>query len=57
MNFDFTDKTQESIAAAIQLAKDYSHAQGMSMFRLYSVSRDSPVSFSPPRPYRCSSPK
>jgi len=28
MNFDFTDKTQESLAAAIQLAKDYSHAQG-----------------------------
>lgn len=41
MNFEFTDKTQESIAAAIQLAKDYSHAQGMSTFRLYSVSRGS----------------
>lgn len=27
-NFDFTDKTQESIAAAIQLAKDYANAQG-----------------------------
>ena len=28
-NFDFTDKTQESLAAAIQLAKDYSNAQGI----------------------------
>ncbi|KAG1749992.1 P-loop containing nucleoside triphosphate hydrolase protein [Suillus paluster] len=27
MNFEFTDKTQQSIAAAIQLAKDYSNAQ------------------------------
>lgn len=27
MNFDFTDKTQQSLSAAIQLAKDYSHAQ------------------------------
>ncbi|KAG7099208.1 hypothetical protein E1B28_001075 [Marasmius oreades] len=26
-NFDFTDKTQQSIAAAIQLAKDYANAQ------------------------------
>ncbi|KAH8120313.1 P-loop containing nucleoside triphosphate hydrolase protein [Phellopilus nigrolimitatus] len=26
-NFDFTDKAQESVAAAIQLAKDYSNAQ------------------------------
>lgn len=26
-NFDYTDKTSESIAAAIQLAKDYAHAQ------------------------------
>jgi ATP-dependent chaperone ClpB len=26
-NFDFTDKTQETIAAAIQLAKDYANAQ------------------------------
>ncbi|KAG1899224.1 P-loop containing nucleoside triphosphate hydrolase protein [Suillus fuscotomentosus] len=30
MNFDFTDKTQQSLSAAIQLAKDYSHAQGIS---------------------------
>lgn len=29
MNFEFTDKTQESLAAAVQLAKDYSHAQGI----------------------------
>lgn len=27
MNFDFTDKTQQSFLAAIQLAKDYSNAQ------------------------------
>ncbi|KAG1757568.1 P-loop containing nucleoside triphosphate hydrolase protein [Suillus lakei] len=27
MSFDFTDKTQQSISAAIQLAKDYSNAQ------------------------------
>ncbi|KAF9044541.1 hypothetical protein BDZ89DRAFT_1008460 [Hymenopellis radicata] len=26
-NFDFTDKTQETLASAIQLAKDYAHAQ------------------------------
>ncbi|CDO71582.1 hypothetical protein BN946_scf184911.g52 [Trametes cinnabarina] len=26
-SFNFTDKTQESLAAAIQLAKDYAHAQ------------------------------
>ncbi|ESK88873.1 heat shock protein hsp98 [Moniliophthora roreri MCA 2997] len=26
-NFDFTDKTQQSLAAAIQLAKDYANAQ------------------------------
>ena len=28
-NFDFTDKTQESLAAAVQLAKDYANAHGM----------------------------
>jgi ATP-dependent Clp protease ATP-binding subunit ClpB len=28
-NFDFTDKAQETVAAAIQLAKDYANAQGM----------------------------
>lgn len=28
-NFDFTDKTQQTLANAIQCAKDYSHAQGM----------------------------
>jgi ATP-dependent Clp protease ATP-binding subunit ClpB len=27
VNFDFTDKTEESIAAAVQLAKDYANAQ------------------------------
>lgn len=27
-NFDFTDKTQETLAAAIQLAKDYANAHG-----------------------------
>ena len=26
-NFDFTDKTEETIAAAVQLAKDYAQAQ------------------------------
>lgn len=26
-NFDFTDKTQESLASAIQLAKDHANAQ------------------------------
>lgn len=26
---NFTDKTQESLAAAIQLAKDYANAQGV----------------------------
>ena len=28
-SLNFTDKTQESLAAAIQLAKDYANAQGM----------------------------
>jgi hypothetical protein len=28
-NFDFTDKTQETLAAAIQLAKDYANPQGV----------------------------
>jgi hypothetical protein len=28
-NFDFTDKAQESISAALQLAKDYANAQGI----------------------------
>jgi len=32
-NFDLTDKTQETLGAAIQLAKDYSNAHGMH-FRL-----------------------
>ena len=27
-NFDFTDKTQETLAAAIQLAKDHANAHG-----------------------------
>ena len=27
-NFELTDKTQETLAAAIQLAKDYSNAHG-----------------------------
>ncbi|KAJ3527722.1 hypothetical protein NM688_g8093 [Phlebia brevispora] len=26
-NFDFTDKTQETIAASVQIAKDYAHSQ------------------------------
>ena len=28
-NFDFTDKAQETLAAAIQIAKDYANSQGM----------------------------
>jgi len=28
-SFDFTDKTQETLEAAIQLAKDYANAYGM----------------------------
>lgn len=28
-NLNFTDKTQESLSAAVQLAKDYANAQGM----------------------------
>jgi ATP-dependent Clp protease ATP-binding subunit ClpB len=28
-NFDFTDKANESVVAAVQLAKDYAQAQGM----------------------------
>jgi hypothetical protein len=28
-NFDFTDKTQETLAAAIQLAKDFANAHGI----------------------------
>lgn len=27
-NMEFTDKTQQSLAEAIQLAKDYANAQG-----------------------------
>jgi ATP-dependent Clp protease ATP-binding subunit ClpB len=27
-NFDFTEKTEQSIAEAIQFAKDYANAQG-----------------------------
>lgn len=28
LSFDFTDKAQETLAAAIQIAKDYANAQG-----------------------------
>jgi len=28
-NFDFTEKTQETLVAATQLAKDYANAHGM----------------------------
>jgi hypothetical protein len=28
---EFTDKTQNTVAEAIQLAKDYAHVQGMSL--------------------------
>jgi hypothetical protein len=27
-NFDFTDKAQQTLAGALQLAKDYANAQG-----------------------------
>lgn len=29
-NMEFTDKTQQSLTDAVQLAKDYANAQGMS---------------------------
>ena len=28
MNYEFTEKTEQTIAAAIQLAKEYANAQG-----------------------------
>lgn len=28
-NMEFTDKTQQTLSEAVQLAKDYAHAQGM----------------------------
>ena len=34
-NFDFTDKTQQTLAEAIQLAKDYANAQGLSFHTCY----------------------
>lgn len=37
-NFDFTDKTEETLAAAIQLAKDYANAQGKHPLITLSVS-------------------
>jgi hypothetical protein len=33
-NMEFTDKTEKTIAEAIQLAKDHAHAQGMVTFIL-----------------------
>ena len=35
-SMNFTDKTQESLSAAIQTAKDYANAQGTSFLRLYT---------------------
>lgn len=35
-NMNFTDKTYESLTAAIQLAKDYANAQGMSLV-IYTI--------------------
>lgn len=32
---DFTDKTQETLAAAIQQAKDYANAQGMFIWQTH----------------------
>lgn len=32
-NFDFTEKTEQTLAASIQLAKDYAHAQGELLLR------------------------
>jgi hypothetical protein len=31
LNFEFTDKAQATVQAAIQLAKDYANSQGMSV--------------------------
>ena len=41
LNFEFTDKTQETLAAAIQLAKDYANANGM--HSNYVTTEDVPV--------------
>lgn len=34
-SFEFTQKTEQTIQAAIQLAKDYANAQGISLFFIY----------------------
>ena len=34
-NMDFTDKTQETLGAAIQIAKDYANSQGTSRFTTF----------------------
>lgn len=39
-NLEFTDKTQETLAAAIQLAKDYANADGVHL-RLRRIHRSS----------------
>jgi ATP-dependent Clp protease ATP-binding subunit ClpB len=36
-NFEFTDKAQETIASAVQLAKDYANAQGKLCFFYFVV--------------------
>lgn len=36
-NFEFTDKAQQSVASAIQLAKDYANAQGMSYTPIHDL--------------------
>lgn len=33
MNYEFTEKTEQTIAAAIQLAKEYANAQGKDLSR------------------------
>ena len=38
-SMNFTDRTQESLSAAIQLAKDYANAQGKSPLYRISMGR------------------
>jgi len=46
-NMDFTDKTQQCLAEAIQLAKDYANAQG-TLFLLVTLILLLIFLFSPP---------
>lgn len=49
-NFDFTDKTQQSITDAIQLANDYANAQGPFFLSLLLTSLKLPLLISTPCP-------